>query len=441
MMSIRHARFALALSLALTVAGALSVMGPATASPAASNPVGGHQLASAGVIVDLEPGVPPPPAMPGASFLLADMDTGQILVARAPHALHLTASTMKTLTALTLIPLLDPNTKITVEPQDVAVDGTHLGILAGVAYSVGELLQGMLMESGNDAAYALARGNHSMAVTLQEMNATAADLGAFDTVAKDPSGLDHAGQASSAYDLALIGRAAMELPAFRRDVMTKQASLPGGTSSDGKPSPGFNIGNHNQLLYNYQGEIGIKNGYTKAAKFTYMEAAMRRGKTYLLTEMSSPDGSWRPAAALLDWAFAHGPSVTPIGELVEPGGTPASKPTVAPAGRPWTAGLAQSPPTTSHRESASKPAQLAWTGMAGGLGALILVGTGAWRYMSRRRRGARLHPLETPGMDPSLGAGAAALDGDHVAVTATPASWSPGADSSGLPPVGKSTQT
>jgi serine-type D-Ala-D-Ala carboxypeptidase (penicillin-binding protein 5/6) len=398
----RHSRSALALSLTLTAAGALSLVGPATASAAASNPVGGQELASAGVIVNLEPGVPPPPAMPGASFLLADMDTGQILVARAPHAHHLTASTMKTLTALTLIPLLDPNTKVRVEPQDVAADGTHLGILAGAAYSVGELLQGMLMESGNDAAYALARDNHSMAVTLDEMNATAADLGAFDTVAKDPSGLDHAGQASSAYDLALIGRAAMQLPAFRRFVLTKQASLPGGTSSDGKPTPGFNIGNHNQLLYNYQGEIGIKNGYTHAAKYTYMEAATRRGKTYLLTEMSSPSGSWQPAAALLDWAFAHGPSVTPIGELVEPGGTPESKPTVAPVGRPWTGVFARSAPTTSHSESAREPTQLAWTGIAGGVGALTLVATGAWRHMSRRRRGAHLQPQETPGIDRSL---------------------------------------
>ena len=213
--------------------------------------------------------------MPGASFLLADMDTGQILVARAPHARHLPASTLKTLTALTLIPLLDPNAKILVQPQDVSVQGTHLGILAGTEYTVGTLLQGMLMASGNDAAYALARANHSMATTLKAMNATAAELGAFDTVAKDPSGLDKAGQSSSAYDLALIGRAAMKLPDFRRYVRTKQASLPGGRSADGKLKPGFKIGNHNKLLYNYQGAIGIKNGYTIAAKYTYVEAATR----------------------------------------------------------------------------------------------------------------------------------------------------------------------
>jgi serine-type D-Ala-D-Ala carboxypeptidase (penicillin-binding protein 5/6) len=91
------------------------------------------------------------------------MDTGQVLVAKAPHAPDLPASTLKTLTALTLIPLLDPNTKILVKPQDVNVGGTRFGILADMSYSVGTLVQGMLITSGNDAANALARGNQSLA--------------------------------------------------------------------------------------------------------------------------------------------------------------------------------------------------------------------------------------------------------------------------------------
>jgi D-alanyl-D-alanine carboxypeptidase (penicillin-binding protein 5/6) len=268
---------ALALILTLTGAGAFCLARPPQAS-AAGSPVGGPQLSGSGVIVNLAPGIPPPPAMPGASFLLADMDTGQILVARAPHAPHLPASTMKALTALTLIPLLNPHTRIMVKQEDVNVDGTHVGLLPGTAYSVMTLMQGMLMASGNDAAGALARGNQSVAVTVQEMNATAAQLGASDTVARDPSGLDKADQHSSAYDLALIGRAAMRLPDFRGYVMTKQTFFPGGRSADGKLKPGFTISNHNTLLFNYQGAIGVKNGYTIAAKFTYVEAATRGGE-------------------------------------------------------------------------------------------------------------------------------------------------------------------
>ena len=383
MTSLRYAVRALALSLTLAAAGVFCVAGPTPASASTTNPMGGHQLAAAGVIVNLAPGVPAPPAMPGASFLLADMDTGQILVAKAPHATHLPASTLKTLTALTLIPLMDANTKILVKPEDVSADGTHVGILAGTSYSVGTLLQGMLITSGNDAAYALARGNQSVAVTLQEMNTVAADLGASDTVATDPSGLDKAGQRSSAYDLALIGRAAMNLPDFRRYVSTKQTSLPGGRSADGKLKPAFKISNHNTLLHNYRGAIGIKNGYTVAAKFAYVEAATRGGKTYLLTEMDSPQGSWHPTAALLDWAFAYGPSLTPIGELVDPYEPAVSKPTVpAPAVAAGRAG----PTTTSPRSSARPPDLTLWLGVAGGIGALALAVSFARHRTSRRRR-------------------------------------------------------
>jgi hypothetical protein len=128
-------------ALALTAAGAFCVSGPASAS-AAGSPVGGPQLSGSGVIVNLVPGIPPPPALPGTSFLLADMDTGQILVARAPHASHLPAATMKALIALTLIPLLNPHASIKVTQEDVNVDGTHVGIVPGTAYSVTTLMPG-----------------------------------------------------------------------------------------------------------------------------------------------------------------------------------------------------------------------------------------------------------------------------------------------------------
>ena len=105
------------------------------------------------------------------------------------------------------------------------MDGTHVAILPGTAYNVMTLMQGMLMASGNDAAGALARGNQSVAVTVQQMNATAAELSASDTVARDPSGLDKADQHSSAYDLALIGRAAMRLPDFRGYVSAVSAFM------------------------------------------------------------------------------------------------------------------------------------------------------------------------------------------------------------------------
>ena len=133
------------------------------------------------------------------------------------------------------------------------------------------------------------------------------------------------------------------------------------------------------LLFNYQDATGVKNGYTIAAKFTYVDAATRGGRTYLLSEMASPVGTWQPAAAMLGWAFAHGPSLTPVGELVEPGEPAASKPTVAPAGRP------DPPPTTSAREPARQPS-LAGSAWPGRMSALALVASWAWRNISSKRR-------------------------------------------------------
>ncbi|MDQ1483140.1 MAG: hypothetical protein QOF35_1216 [Actinomycetota bacterium] len=407
MTSHRYAERALALSLSLTAAGAFCVLGPASAVGAPRSPVtstvGGGQLAAPGVIVNLKPGVPPPPAMPAPSFVLADLDTGEILVAKAPHAPHAPASTLKTLTALTLMPILHSNSQIRVKPEDVNVQGTHLGILPGTAYSVATLMQGMLITSGNDAAYALARGNTSVAVTLKAMNETAARLGAADTVAKDPSGLDAVGQQSSAYDLALIGRAGMKLPDFRRYVGTKQVSLPGGRALDGSMKPGFKIGNHNRLLFNYPGAIGIKNGYTIAAKFSYVQAATRGGKSYLVTEMATDKSDWRSAASMLDWAFAHGTSVAPVGQLVERGQSGPSQrseppststATVSPPAASKTpssvaaAGLPKLPLATPPHESARRRAAWAWAGAAGGVSALM-VGAVFWlvgRKPSRPRR-------------------------------------------------------
>ncbi|MBC7770937.1 MAG: D-alanyl-D-alanine carboxypeptidase [Pyrinomonadaceae bacterium] len=388
---IRHSSLrglnAVVLSLTLVATGSFGVAGVVPQAHASitttdiNPPVGGAQLAAPGVIVNLAPGVPPPPPMPGASFLIADMDTGLILAARAPHEPRLPASTLKTLTALTLIPTLDAKTMIVVKPEDVAVEGSHLGILAGTAYSVETLLQGLMMASGNDAAYALARGNGSVTKTLKAMNATAADLNAFDTVAKDPSGLDKPGQTSSSYDLALIARAAMKLPDFRVYVSKKQTSVPGGFDANGKLKRSFTISTHNKLLHNYPGAIGIKSGYTIAARQTYIGAATRGGKTYIVTQMASPTGSWRPHAALLDWAFAHGDAVKPIGDLVEPGPEAPPKPTVK--------AHPQSPPSPPPPHDSALPAFPPWLGIASLMSIMTVIG--AWRrhHLSRRRRNRR----------------------------------------------------
>ena len=269
---------------------------------------------------DVPAGVPAPPRLAAASYLLADATTGEVLVAQNPHGRGLPASTLKMLTALTVIPLVSPAEHYTAVPGDL-VEGTKVGMSPGSSYSVQQLLQGMMLSSGNDAATGLARvagGVGGVERTVAAMQQNAIGLGALDTVVKDPSGLDAPGQVTSSYDLALIARATLRLPALGALVATKQVQFPG-RAEVGKVRTSYEIQNHNSLLFNYPGAVGVKNGYTVAARWTIAGAATRGGRTYVVTALARADPSWRPTAAMLDWAFAHGTPARPIGHLVEPG--------------------------------------------------------------------------------------------------------------------------
>lgn len=367
----------------------------ATVEPLLS--IGGPQLASMGVVTDLPAGVPAPPRLRDVSWVLADLGSGKVVAAKAAHARLLPASTLKTLTALTLIPEVPATRRIVATQSDANADGTRVGLVPGLPYTGRQLFQGLLMSSGNDAAYALAEAGGGREATLTAMNEHAAYLGAHDTVAKDPSGLDAPGQTSSAYDLALIGRAALQLKDFRTYVTTKQADFPGAVNPKTKKRATFKIQNHNKLLYNYEGTIGIKNGYTEKANRTFISAVTRGGKTYLLSEMYGLDSSWRPQAAMYDWAFAYGDRAGAVGELVAPGTVttpPSPLPRISPDLAPTApaagaAGKAVPAPEAGARFWPSgRPGQAAVAGAGVVLVALTLV-AGARRRVVRRRRRAR----------------------------------------------------
>jgi len=287
-------------------------------SPATT--VGGPRLAAPGVIVDAPSSVPAPPVVTDVSYVISDLATGEVLAAKDPHALLPPASTLKTLTALVTLPVLSPSTAVTASREAATVDGTRVGMIEGNPYTVDQLFAGLILVSGNDTAYALADAYGGRAKTLAAMNQRAHDLGAWDTVAKDPSGLDTDGQQSSAYDLSLFGRAVMQLPAFRRYAVLKDFTFPGGTNQQGKAFPPFQIANHNTLLENYPGTIGVKNGYTSGARHTFIGAVTRGERTLLITQMGGVViPTWQPTAALLDWAFANAGQLQPVGRLVPPG--------------------------------------------------------------------------------------------------------------------------
>jgi D-alanyl-D-alanine carboxypeptidase (penicillin-binding protein 5/6) len=397
-------RLALSLLLALTL-GVVQAPAQASAPPISSvavtglvgEPIGGPRLTGTGPVVDVPAGVPAPPAIAAASYLLADLNSGAVLVAKAPHAPALPASTLKTLTALTVQPLLPPAKTYTAVPQDV-VDGSKVGMSPGSTYTTQQMLQAMMLASGNDAATGLSRAAGGVPQTVARMQGTARSLGALDTVVKDPSGLDAPGQVTSAYDLALIARAALRVPALRQLMTTRKARFPG-KNIKGKPRASFEIGNHNSLLYNYPGAIGVKNGYTVAARWTIVGAATRGGRSYVVTALTRTDRSWRPTAALLDWAFAHGATARPIGRLVEPGEvdpaaprTPATgevpqaqpaetpqpremlEPTAPTTSSPTDAGPAAAGPIVAAGDTESEPAVSETTRRAVGIGGLAAAG-------------------------------------------------------------------
>ncbi|MBO3202596.1 D-alanyl-D-alanine carboxypeptidase, partial [Dermatophilus congolensis] len=305
-----------------------------------TNVIGGNALANKGTILNLPTGTPPPPPLHACAWVIADLNTGDIIAAHDPHSRFLPASTLKTLTALTVIDKLDPNQEIEGSGEDMAVDGTKVGIEKNATYPISALLQALMLSSANDAANALARANGGMDITTEQMNKLAAHLGAKDTHAMNTSGLDAKGQVTSAYDLALIGRAAVSHPKLAPLLTLKGAHFPAGAPKPGQQRKSIEIGSHNRLLWNYQGTIGVKNGYTVAARHTYIGAARRGDKAYVISYLSSFDGHWRSSAAMLDWAFNHGSKARPIGRLVNPGELDAPPPNKEkpspPKGKPTT---------------------------------------------------------------------------------------------------------
>ena len=282
-------------------------------------PVGGDRLTGARLITDLPLGTPAPPDFKAGAYLIADLDSGEIIATKAPHAMYMPASTIKTLTTLALVHRLPHSTQVKAEFEDAAVDGTKVGMDPGAPYPVSSLFAALMMSSANDAAVALARVNGGVEEATGEMNAVARHLGALDTTAKNTSGLDAPGQLTSVYDMALIGRAALDDADVRPLLTRKIDNFPGGRTKKGQQRTTMQIANHNRLLWNYEGTIGVKNGYTNAAGATYIGAVRRGDKAYIFTYLKAETGAWRPTADMFDWAFTHGEQAKPVGRLVEPG--------------------------------------------------------------------------------------------------------------------------
>jgi D-alanyl-D-alanine carboxypeptidase (penicillin-binding protein 5/6) len=291
--------------------------------PVPASPLGGEALSGCGIVV--APNTPPlPNDVSAEAWLVADLDTGDVIAAKDPHGRHRPASIIKVLVAMQSIRDLPINKQVIGTQDDANAEGTRVGVAPGGIYTVNDLLHGLLMHSGNDAAHALAAQLGGMDPALQKINDLAGKLGGRDTRAATPSGLDGPGMSTSAYDLGLFYRYAWQNPIFAGVVDTQTYDFPGHPANPNVPDdtdhPGYQLENDNQLLYNYPGALGGKTGYTDDAGQTFIGAANRDGRrlvAVMLRGTRVPIAPWEQAAHLLDYGFATAPG-TKVGTLIEP---------------------------------------------------------------------------------------------------------------------------
>lgn len=295
--------------------------------------VGGARLQSRGLVLPAG-ATPLPPNLTATAWVLADLDSGDVIAARDPHGRYQPASILKTLTSITLLPLLPGKKVVTVSPNAANAEGSAVGIVAGGRYTVDNLFDGLLLMSGNDTATALAEAAGGVKHTVALMNRTALRLGAYDTFVETPSGLDGWKQLTSAYDMAIFLREAVNMPRFVAYDRTPTALLPA-QKVGGRKYGTVWLGNQGEpFLTTVPGALVSKIGFTDAAQHTYLCATSRGGRrlgVIFLRAQKYPLDQWQQAAELLDWGYAL-PEDTAVGHLDPPAAPPAASPSSQPSG-------------------------------------------------------------------------------------------------------------
>ncbi len=287
---------------------------PAGASPALARPVRPAARASGSSSTGA---VPRPSAVPhqhgtgprlpagprrltATAAVLMDARSGQVLYSRSPHLAWPPASTTKIMTALVALQAAPLDLPIRIRP-DVAHFrvGSVVGLPEGARIPLRDLLYGLMLQSGNDAALAIAEGvSGTVPAFVARMNEEARRLGATQTHFTSPHGLYDARHYTTAYDLALITRVAMQNPVFREIVRTRRwlFAAPGG-----RPRL---LWNHNRLLARYPGADGVKTGYVHQSGQTLVASATRNGWRLIAVVLHSRD-LWGDASRLLTYGFTY----------------------------------------------------------------------------------------------------------------------------------------
>lgn len=257
------------------------------------------------------------PEVSSHSACVIDIDTGRILAAKNENEKSEPASITKIMTALIALENADIKKVVTIPSAAAGVEGSSIYIKAGEKYSLEDLLYGLMLSSGNDAATAIAIDvAGSVDAFVEKMNQKAQELGCTGTHFNNPHGLPDEKHYTTAHDMALITAAAL-----RNDTFVKIVSTKNYTAEPDGAGETRSWQNKNKLLWQYEGAIGVKTGYTKSAGKTYVGAADRNGIRIAVVVLGAKD-MWGDAATLLDDAFASYQQVDLIKDGQSTGVTP-----------------------------------------------------------------------------------------------------------------------
>ncbi len=229
---------------------------------------------------------------------LMDAVTGRVLFEKNAHERHSMASTTKIMTALVALEACSLDDIVTVRANASGTEGSSIYLAVGEQMRLEDMLYGLMLHSGNDAAIAIAEHvSGNVEAFAQRMTEKAREIGAKDTQFQNPNGLDAEGHYTTAYDLALITRYALRNEAFARIVATKKTSI---------PWPGKDwdrtLVNHNKLLGTYPGCIGVKTGFTKKTGRCLVSAAEREGWRVIAVTLNAPN-DWQDHTNMLNYAY------------------------------------------------------------------------------------------------------------------------------------------
>ncbi len=238
------------------------------------------------------------PTVSAESAVVMNACTGEVVFSKNPYEKRGMASTTKIMTSLIALESKKLNKTITVIKQDVSVEGTSIYLKEGDKITLETLVKGMLLESGNDAANVTARalgGSKEGFAAL--MNNKARELGMFSTNFVNPSGLTEDGHYSTAYDMALLGSAAIRNKRFKEICSVDRLSV-----SYGAEQAERTFYNHNKFLNMFDGAFGIKTGFTKASGRCLVTAAQRDGVIYVAVTLNAPN-DWNDHIRMMNFAF------------------------------------------------------------------------------------------------------------------------------------------